>query len=132
MRRYFIGLVSLTLLLVVVSFVMVWCPSCKAYYQVVLSALPLYFAVVTGLMHYAVVKSLHKAPRTFVKNFLGITIGSLFLHLAVLCIWTLTHLKGAKVFIVAFCVGYVLYLLYETVSLVLLVRRQQKQQTPAA
>jgi threonine/homoserine/homoserine lactone efflux protein len=89
--------------------------------------LPLYFAVVTGLQHYVVVKSLYKDPRSFVKNFLGVTVGSLFLHLVILCLWAFTHMTTARTFIIAFCICYIVYLAFETIQLVLLVRRKRNE-----
>ena len=123
MKRYYIALILVTLVLTLASFVVLWC---GGPYQAVMSLLPLYFAAITGGMHYVVIKSLHKDPRTFVKNFLGLTVGSLFLHLAVLFIWSLTHIATAKPFILAFCIGYAVYLVFETLSLILTVKKLQK------
>ena len=125
MKRYYISLILVTLLLVVAAFCTLW--FCDGIFQTILPFLPLYFAVVTGLQHYAVVKSLYKDPRTFVKNFLGLTVGSLFLHLAILCIWAFTHITTAKHFIIAFCICYIVFLAFETTQLVLLVRRKRNE-----
>ena len=97
-------------------------------FQTIMPFIPLYFAVITGLQHYAVVKSFYKDPRTFVKNFLGLTVGTLFLHLVVICTWSLTHIPEARTFILAFCICYIAYLTFETIALILLIKQQRKQQ----
>ena len=125
MKRYYISLIIITLLLVLAAFGSLWFGA--QYYQTILPFLPLYFAVITGIQHYVVVKSLYKDPRAFVKNFLGVTVGSLFLHLVILCLWAFTHMTTAKTFIIAFCICYIVYLAFETIQLVLLVRRKRNE-----
>lgn len=90
--------------------------------------LALYFAIVTGVEHYAIIQSIYKSPRTFVKNFLGITIGSLFLHLIVLFFWAFTHIETARMFVVTFSIGYLSYLVFETIALVIFIKQQRKKQ----
>jgi hypothetical protein len=124
MKKYTVALLALTIVLILVSFCTLWFGD--NIFQPILALTPLYFAIITGLMHYGVVKSFYKDPRTFVKNFLGITVGSLFLHLCVLFIWSLTHLQTAKIFILGFCICYVAYLVFETVALVLIVRNARQ------
>ena len=124
MKKYTVALLALTIVLILVSFCTLWFGD--NIFQPILALKPLYFAIITGLMHYGVVKSFYKDPRTFVKNFLGITVGSLFLHLCVLFIWSLTHLQTAKIFILGFCICYVAYLVFETVALVLIVRNARQ------
>ena len=126
MKKYYISLIAVTILLVLAAFCTLW--FAQDIYQNIMPAIPLYFAVVTGLQHYVVVKSLYKDPRTFVKNFLGLTVGTLFLHLVILCTWSLTHIPQARTFILAFCICYIVYLAFETVALILIVRNKRKQQ----
>ena len=125
MKQYYVTLIIITILLVLAAFCTLW--FADGIFQTILPFLPLYFAVVTGLQHHVVVKSLYKDPRTFVKNFLGLTVGSLFLHLVLLCIWAFTHIPSARTFILAFCICYIVYLAFETVQLVLLVRSKRSQ-----
>lgn len=125
MKKYYLSLIVLTMVLVAASLVALWVGS--KYYLPVLTALPLYFAIVNGSMHMGLEKSFYKDPRTFVKNVLGITVGSLFLHLIVLFIWSFTHIATAKIFIVGFCICYPTYLVFETLSLVLMIRNKRKE-----
>ena len=126
MRRYYLILVVLTLLLTaVVWWVNMRVPALGSQHSI-LYVLPLYFAVVTGIQHYVVANSLKKDPRTFIKNFLGLTVGTLVLHLVVLSLWAFTHIPTAKPFIIVFGIGFVLYLVFETLMLVLLVRSHMK------
>ena len=125
MKRYYISLIIITIILVLAAFCTLWFT--EGIFQTILPFLPLYFAVITGLQHYVVVKSLYKDPRTFVKNFLGLTVGSLFLHLVLLCLWAFTHIPTARTFILAFCICYIVYLAFETIQLVILVRRKRNE-----
>ena len=125
MKRYYVALILVTIVLVLAAFCTQWFGT--GLFQTVMPLLPLYFAVVTGLQHYVVVKSLYKDPRSFVKNFLGVTVGSLFLHLVILCLWAFTHMTTARTFIIAFCICYIVYLAFETIQLVLLVRRKRNE-----
>lgn len=124
MKRYAFALLLLTLVLVAAAFCTLWFGSM---FQPAMAVLPVYFAVVTALMHYSTVKSFYKDPRTFVKNFLGLTVGSLFLHLAVVSIWSFTHVATAKAFIIAFAIGYIAYLTFETIALVMLIKRKRDE-----
>ncbi|MBQ6069332.1 MAG: hypothetical protein IJK84_07515 [Bacteroidales bacterium] len=125
MKRYYVALIGITVLLVLAAFCTLW--FADSLFQTIFPLLPLYFGVITGVQHYVVVKSLYKDPRTFVKNFLGLTVGSLFLHLAILCLWAFTHMPTARNFILAFCICYIVYLAFETIQLVLLVRKKRNE-----
>lgn len=125
MRKYFVTLLSLTLALVIASFVLMWCKS--PLYVAIAPLIPLYFGIITGVGHYFVVKSAYKAPRAFVKNFLAITVGTLVLHMIVMTVYIFSHLHTATSFLTLFCIGYIVYLLFETSALMLFVKRQKKQ-----
>ena len=125
MKKYYISLILITIVMVLAAFCTLW--FANGIFQTIMPLIPLYFAIITGIQHYAVVKSFYKDPRTFVKNFLGLTVGSLFLHLVIRCTWALTHIPQARSFIIAFCICYVVYLAFETIALVLLVKNQRKQ-----
>lgn len=125
MRKYFVTLLSLTLALVIASFVLMWCKS--PLYVAIAPLIPLYFGIITGVGHYFVVKSAYKAPRAFVKNFLAITVGTLVLHMIVMTVYIFSHLHTATSFLTLFCIGYIVYLLFETSALMLFVKQQKKQ-----
>lgn len=125
MRKYIVKLLIVTLLLVISALALMmagW-----EHYQTVMPFIPLYFAVVTGVEHWAILESMRKSPRTFVKNFLGVTVGVLFVHLAVMSLWMFTHVQQAKWFAVAFCVCYAAHLFFETIALVVLMRNANKK-----
>lgn len=125
MRKYYVSLTLMTIGMVLAAFCTLW--FAQGIFQTIFPLIPLYFALVTGLQHYAVVKSFYKDPRTFVKNFLGLTVGTLFLHLVLLCTWAFTHIPQARTFILAFCICYIAYLAFETIALVILVKNQRQQ-----
>jgi len=78
----------------------------------------LYFAIITGLQYWLMVRSMHNDPRKFVNLFLGITIGVLFVHLLVLVAGMLVHTATGKQFAIGFMVLYVVYTAFLTASLV--------------
>lgn len=124
MRRYYISLLVVSLILVLTTFIFMWAAP-----QVFIIAMPLlvlYFAALTLVQHTIVVKAMHRSPKTFVQLFLGSTVGVLFLHLIVLTVFLLTTPGQGRRFLIAFCIGYVIYLVFETVALVRFVDRAKK------
>src|SRR5574344_68483 len=124
MKQYYVKLLTLTIVLILISFGLLWFNT--GWFLIAMPLAVLYFSIVTGLQYYATVKSVMKDPRIFIRNFLGLTVGMLFLHLIVLCIYMFTHLSSAKLFTIAFCVLFVVYLLFETVELSMFVKKQKK------
>lgn len=124
MRCYYISLVVVALVMAIASFVVMWvAPEC---FLTVMPLLALYFAAVTGLQHYFVVKSMYQSPKRFVQLFLALTVASLFLHLVVFATYLFTHTAHAKLFAIAFCIGFAVMLVFETLSLVLLINHERK------
>lgn len=124
MKRYYIALVVVALVLALVSFVVMW--TIPERYLTVMPLLALYFAAVTGVQHYFVVKSMYQSPKRFVQFFLATTVATLFLHLVVFAAYLFTHTQQAKLFAIAFCIGFAVMLVFETVSLILLINREKK------
>ncbi|MBQ9418076.1 MAG: hypothetical protein IJU19_05800 [Bacteroidales bacterium] len=115
----------MSLLLVVAAFVVLWVAP-----QHFLSAMPLlvlYFTVVTAAQHYLVLRAMQRSPRTFVQVFLGSTIGVLMLHLVLIVAYLLGSGLRPKLFLIAFCIGYVCYLAFETIALVRYVDSEKKR-----
>lgn len=125
MRRYLIFLLVMTLALVLACFVVMW--ASPEHYLVVMPLLSLYFGVVTGLQHWIVTKAMHRSPRTFVQLFLATVVGMLFLHIVVLAVYLFTHPTHAHTFTVAFLVGYVVSLVFETTALVRFVNDEKRR-----
>ncbi|MCF0212438.1 MAG: hypothetical protein HUK17_06055 [Bacteroidales bacterium] len=94
----------------------------------------LYFAVVTGVSHSLTLKSMQKEARLFVKNFLLLSVGTMMLHLVIIFCYAIyqmfvtKQIDDAKRFIVAFAVLFVVYLVFETLELILFIRKQKKEQ----
>lgn len=125
MRRYYISLLSVSLVLVMASFAVMW--FAPQTFIVAMPILVLYFAVLTLVQHTIVVKAMQRSPKTFVQLFLGTTVGVLFIHLIVLATFLLTTPAQGRRFLIAFCIGYVVYLVFETVALVRYVDNEKKK-----
>lgn len=124
MRRYYISLLVVSLILVLTTFIIMW--SAPHLFIIAMPLLVLYFAALTMVQHNIVVKAMNRSPKTFVQIFLGSTVGVLFIHLIVLTIFLLTNPGQGRRFLIAFCIGYVVYLVFETVALVRFVDRAKK------
>lgn len=130
MKRYFIHIIILTLILVIASFILLW--SGSENYSFLIPIFVLYFAVITAIQHNVVTRSMLKDPRTFVKNFLGISVGAMMLHLVIVFAYAISQMKSAnqahnaKIVIVSFCILFVIFLAFETIELVLFVRKYKE------
>lgn len=130
MKKYFIHIIILTLILVIASFILLW--SGSENYSFLIPIFVLYFAVITAIQHNVVTRSMLKDPRTFVKNFLGISVGAMMLHLVIVFAYAISQMKSAnqahnaKMVIVSFCILFVIFLAFETIELVLFVRKYKE------
>lgn len=125
MKRYYIALVAMALLLALASFVVMW--TAPQAFLTVMPLLALYFAVVTGVQHYIVLKSMYQSPRRFVQVFLATTVATLFVHLAVFAAYLFTHMAHAKPFALAFCIGFVAMMVFETAAMVITIGNERKK-----
>ncbi len=125
MRRYYIALVAMALLLALASFVVMW--TAPQAFLPVMPLLALYFAVVTGVQHYIVLKSMYQSPRRFVQVFLAATVAILFVHLVVFAAYLFTHTAHAKPFALAFCIGFAAMMVFETTAMVVTIGNERKK-----
>lgn len=125
MRRYYISLLLVSLVLILASFMVMW--FAPKVFIVAMPLLVLYFAILTLVQHTIVVKAMQRSPKTFVQLFLGTTVGVLFIHLIVLASFLLTTPAQGRRFLIAFCIGYAVYLVFETVALVRYVDNEKKK-----
>lgn len=125
MRRYYIALVAMALLLALASFVVMW--TAPGAFLPIMPLLALYFAVVVGVQHYIVLKSMYQSPRRFVQVFLATTVATLFIHLVVFAAYLFTHTAHAKPFAIAFCIGFAAMMVFETAAMVLTINDERKR-----
>ncbi|MBQ9587492.1 MAG: hypothetical protein IJR26_06520 [Bacteroidales bacterium] len=128
MRRYLIGLLVLTLVMVVLAFAVKW--TGMAFFAPVpvwmLPVAVLYFGVAYGVQYWLTVTAVSKSPKTFIQFFLATTVAVLLLHIVVLVGGMLMNPACGKRFAVGFLVLYVVYTVYMTWSLVQFVRDARK------
>lgn len=125
MRRYLISLLAMTLVLVLAAFGVMWLA--PQGFLPVMPWLALYFGAVCGLQHWLVTRAMYRSPRVFIQMFLGSVVGVLFLHVAFLAIYLLSHPSHARLFSLAFCVGYAVSLAFETTALVRFVQKEKEK-----
>ena len=125
MRRYLVSLLCMSLVLVLATLAAMW--FAPQNFIVAMPLLVIYFALLTLVQHILVVRGMSRSPKTFVQIFLGTTIGVLFVHLVVLAVFLISNHQQGKRFLIAFCIGYLAYLVFETVALVRFVDREKKR-----
>lgn len=125
MRRYVVSLIAMTMLLVLLSFVVMFLWPDR--WLLAMPFLALYFGVICALQHWIVSKAMFRSPKAFVQQFLGTTVGVLFVHMAVLAIYLFTHPANAKTFTLAFLVGFVVSWVFETLATVMFIRDEKKK-----
>ncbi len=128
MRRYFVSVLLMTLLLVLLSFVVMYAWPDR--WLLSMPFLALYFGAICIVQHCIVTKALYRSPKAFVQQFLGTTVGVLFVHLAVLAIYLFSHPSHAKTFTLAFLVGFVISWIFETAATVVFIRNEKKKREP--
>ena len=129
MRRYFIGLIVLTIVMMLLAFTTKWAG--MAFFAPLpmwlLPAAVLYFAAAYGVQYWLTVTSMNKRPKAFVQSFLATTVAVLFIHIVVLVGGMLSNPAGGKRFAVAFLILYVIYTIYMITSIVLYIRQKGKE-----
>ena len=129
MRRYFIGLIVLTIVMMLLAFATKWC-GMEFFASLPVWILPvtvLYFAVAYGVQFWLTATSMNKRPKAFVQSFLATTVVVLFIHIVVLIGGMLSNPAGGKRFAVAFLILYVIYTVYMITSIVLYVREKSRE-----
>lgn len=125
MRRYLLSLLLVTLAMVLASFIVLW--TSPDHFLVAMPLLALYFGAVCGLQHWVVTNAMNRSPKTFVHMFLGSVVAVLFVHIIVLAVYLFTHPAHARLFTLAFCIGYAVSLVFETIALVRFVEQERKR-----
>ena len=129
MRRFFIGLIALTIVMMLLAFATKW-TSMEFFAPLSVWLLPaavLYFGVVCGVQFWLTITSMNKRPKAFIQFFLATTVAVLFLHIMVLVGGMLTNPAGGKRFAVAFLILYVIYTVHLIASMVLHIKKMQHQ-----
>ena len=129
MRRYFIWLVALTIVMMLLAFATKW------FGMVFFAPLPLwilpaavlYFGVACGVQYWLTIAGMNKRPKAFVQSFLATTVAVLFIHIVVLVGGMLSNPAGGKRFAVAFLILYVVYTVYMIASIVLYIRQKTSE-----
>ena len=128
MKRYYIALSTVTLLLVAAAFSVLLFS--RAHFHLFMPLMAFYFALITRIQHLVVVNSMKKSPREFVQYFLGATVVTLFIHLIVLFVYLFfshpTKETGIT-FTISFAIGFAVMLVFETVALLAHVKREKEK-----
>lgn len=77
----------------------------------------LFFVVLTGLLHYVLLRSLKKNPKLFISYFMTLTGLKMFLYLIILTTYLFLFKEQAKSFVVSFLLFYLLFTAFEAIAL---------------
>lgn len=128
MRRFYTGLILVTIVMVLLAFAIKWF-NMDFFAPVPMALLPvtaLYFAVVDGLQYWLTLRSMNKKPMAFIQFFLASTVAVLFLHILALVGGIFSNPAGGKRFAVGFLACYVVYTAYIMAGFIGFVKRASK------
>jgi CDP-diglyceride synthetase len=77
----------------------------------------LMFVVITAMVHYILLNITAMNPRKFVGYFMLSTFLKLFVYLVVMVVYVFTKKEGALPFVLAFFILYIIYTIFEVVSI---------------
>lgn len=77
----------------------------------------IFFIGVTALVHNILLRSNEKNPKQFIRNFMGTTAAKLFAYLLIMIVYIFVDRAGARVFLVGFLVHYLVFTVFEVVSI---------------
>lgn len=99
--------------------VMVWMFAMSAQYITpTLWGIPLFFAIITLLIHKTFIGALDLNPRQFVTRYMLITTVKLLSFLAILFVYVLVNRDDALNFVISFFLFYIIYAGFEAVSVI--------------
>ena len=84
----------------------------------------LYFAVVTILFHFGIVKTTQSRPQVFIRYYMGATTIKLLLHLGIIVFYSMMHRETASRFIITFMIMYLLFTVFEVSAVWMRMRRK--------
>ncbi|HTF06341.1 MAG TPA: hypothetical protein VK826_20055 [Bacteroidia bacterium] len=72
------------------------------------------FAVITGIVHFTLLRAAQKDPKAFVRGFIAANTIKIFVYLGFLVLFVLFIKTGAVVFISQFAIFYLVFTVFET------------------
>ncbi len=116
-KSFLIQLIGLTLMLEFA--VMVWMFAMPALYITpTLWGLPLFFMLITMLIHKTFMGALELNPRQFVTRYMLVTTVKLLSFMAILLVYVLVFRDDAINFVISFMIFYIIYAAFEAVSVI--------------
>ena len=115
--RAFVRTLLITTLVIAVVSVIVFSVIPSWHYPPVFPFLLAFFFFATLVVYHFMLKAMEKRPARFVNIFLMTTMIKLFAYMAVMVTYALLNREGARPFIVAFFVLYIIYTIIEVASL---------------
>lgn len=116
LKRFVMTLIFTTIV-VVLAALLIYAILPNSYYTPVFPFMVAFFFLATVLVFHFMIKALERRPAKFVNIFLMTTMIKLFAYMAVMVTYALLNREGARPFIVAFFVLYIIYTIIEVASL---------------
>ncbi len=84
----------------------------------------LFFFVFSLIVHYFILKTAEKKAKMFISYFMGSTLVKLILYCSIIITYILNFKEDAKTFTVVFLVSYLIYTMFEVISLQKFMRKK--------
>lgn len=94
------------------------------YYHPVYILVLIFFFVITGIMHYILLKSSTMRPAKFSNYFMIATTVKLLIYLVFMSLYLYFYTMNAVPFLIVFLTGYILFSLFESVSITKQLRKK--------
>ena len=115
--KFIIKLLLLTISIFLIAFFIFKFFLCM-YYLNIFPYLLMFFAIITALFHYFLIKSSQHEIKKFINTFMIFTGIKLMLYILFILIFILLNKSSAVVFVMGFIILYVIYSIFEIISIV--------------
>jgi len=96
------------------------------FYRSILLFIPVFFYIVTNLVHAYLLKIAGKSSSRFTSQYMAISFIKMFFYLAVAIVYVIIKKEDAKIFLVNFLLLYVVYTTFEVIEFSRVVRQISK------
>ena len=125
MKRFFIQSTILTAVVFVVGAIL-YSTALKPYYHILLPLTLLFFYCTTNLIHAYLLKVAVNSGSRFTSKYMAVNFIKMFSYLIIAVIVAFSVREYAKIFLVNFLVGYIIFTAFETMQFARFVRQKKE------
>ena len=125
MKSFIIKSIYLTIIIFILG-TLVYITLFKQFYLAILPAIPVFFCIVTNIVHTYLVKMAGKSGIKFTSQYMATSFIKMFFYLAVAVVYVIINKTFAKIFLVNYLLIYVVYTTFEVIEISKVVRQMNK------